>query len=82
MVRVRVSGLRVGVKGQGWAFLLIRKDTNIFYTQFNWYIGWSSMEDTHTNTVPIHEVQNHPIYWYVQKATTIYILARLRLKGD
>ena len=40
------------------------------------------MEDTHTDTIAIHEVPYRPIYRYVQKATTIYNLARLRLKGD
>ena len=60
----------------------VRNATDIFYTQFNRYIGWSGMEDAHTDTIPIHEVQYRPIYRYVQKEATIYSLARLRLKGD
>ena len=34
------------------------------------------MEDVHTDTIPIHEVQYRPIYRNAGMATTIYNLAR------
>ena len=41
-------------------------DRDILYTRFNRYIWWSGMEDTRTDTMPIHmhEVRYRPIYRY------------------
>ena len=60
----------------------LRGAADIFHTRYNRYIGWSSMEDNHTDTIPIHEVQYRPIYRYGPKGNHCicrYSLSRLWL---